>query len=190
MEHTSVSKRQAATTELAKAAMFTSAAVGAGFALAYIPNIELITAIIFAAGAYLGLKGGIIVGSVAMVIFSGANPLGSGFVNPPLVVAQVISMVLVGGTGGLLRSWIFSTSWTRAKIGSLGVTGGLLTFIYDSLTTLSTPFITGFEGENLLAYYLSGIGFTILHQLSNIAVFALILPGLFSRIRPVLIPRS
>jgi len=163
--------------------MFTSSAVGAGFALAYIPNIELITAIVFAAGAYLGIRWGAIVGAVSMLIFSGANPLGSGFVNPPLIVAQIISMVLVASVGGLLRSWIFSGKWTKLKIAMLGITGGLLTFIYDSLTTLSTPFAFGFENENLLAFYLTGIGFTFLHQLSNMAVFALVLPGLFSRIR-------
>ncbi len=183
MEHTSVKSRQTTTIELAKAAMFTSSAVGAGFALAYIPNIELITAIVFAAGAYLGIRWGAIVGAVSMLIFSGANPLGSGFVNPPLIVAQIISMVLVASVGGLLRSWIFSGKWTKLKIAMLGITGGLLTFIYDSLTTLSTPFAFGFENENLLAFYLAGIGFTFLHQLSNMAVFALVLPGLFSRIR-------
>jgi hypothetical protein len=183
LEHTSVKSRQTTTIELAKAAMFTSSAVGAGFALAYIPNIELITAIVFAAGAYLGIRWGAIVGAVSMLIFSGANPLGSGFVNPPLIVAQIISMVLVASVGGLLRSWIFSGKWTKLKIAMLGITGGLLTFIYDSLTTLSTPFAFGFENENLLAFYLAGIGFTFLHQLSNMAVFALALPGLFSRIR-------
>lgn len=163
--------------------MFTSSAVGAGFALAYVPNIELITAIVFASGAYLGLGWGAIVGAVSMLIFSGANPMGSGFVNPPLIVAQVLSMIIIGCAGGLLRSWIFSAKWSRLKIVFLGMTGGLLTFIYDTLTTLSTPFATGFEGENLLAFYIAGIGFTILHQLSNMAVFALVLPGLFSRIR-------
>ena len=183
LEHTSVRNRQTATIELAKAAMFTSAAVGAGFALAYVPNIELITAIVFAAGVYLGLSWGSVVGAVSMLIFSGVNPMGSGFINPPLVIAQVISMVLIATTGGLLRSWIFSAKWTKPKIVMLCLTGGLLTFIYDSLTTLSTPFAIGFESENLLAFYLAGIGFTFLHQLSNMAVFALVLPGLFSRIR-------
>ncbi len=76
-----------------------------------------------------------------------------------------------------------SGKWTKLKIAMLGITGGLLTFIYDSLTTLSIPFTFGFENENLLAFYLAGIGFTFLHQLSNMAVFALVLPGLFSRIR-------
>jgi energy-coupling factor transport system substrate-specific component len=183
LEHTSVRNRQTATIELAKAAMFTSAAVGAGFALAYVPNIELITAIVFAAGVYLGLSWGSVVGAVSMLIFSGVNPMGSGFINPPLVIAQVISMVLIAATGGLLRSWIFSAKWTKLKIVFLGIIGGLLTFIYDSLTTLSTPFAMGFEEKNLLAMYLAGIGFTILHQISNIAVFSLILPGLFSRVR-------
>ena len=149
MEHTSVRNRQTATIELAKAAMFTSAAVGAGFALAYVPNIELITAIVFAAGVYLGLSWGSVVGAVSMLIFSGVNPMGSGFINPPLVIAQVISMVLIAATGGLLSSWIFSTKWTKLKIVFLGISGGLLTFIYDSLTTLSTPYAMGFEEKNL-----------------------------------------
>ncbi|MBC8402960.1 MAG: hypothetical protein H8E14_15850, partial [Candidatus Marinimicrobia bacterium] len=50
-------------TQLVKASIFTALAIGAGYALLLVPNVELITAIVFCAGAWLGIGWGVLVGA-------------------------------------------------------------------------------------------------------------------------------
>ena len=79
---------------LVRASIFCAMAIAMGFSLKMIPNIELITVIIFLYGVTLNFKWGAIVGLVAMAIYSGLNPLGSGLSFPPLYFAQIIGMSL------------------------------------------------------------------------------------------------
>ena len=94
-------------TKLVRAAMFAALAVGLGYSLMLVPNIELITVIIFLSGLTLGIRWGILVGAVSEFIFSAMNPLGSSLMFPPLIAAQIISMIIVGLSGGLLRPVFF-----------------------------------------------------------------------------------
>ena len=72
---------------LVLSAMFIAIAVGIGYALVYIPNIELFTATIFIAGYLLGPRQGIVMCGLAAFIFGLIHPLGAS--APPLLVAQV-----------------------------------------------------------------------------------------------------
>lgn len=162
--------------------MFTGLAVGVGFALLLIPNVEFITAIVFVAGVYLGPRWGITVGFLAEFVFSAANPFGSGLVFPPLLLAQVLGMGLVGACGGVLRKPLASQTWPISKVIFLGATGAVLTFIFDTLTTLSYPLAAGFEFSQTMTVYLAGIGFTVLHQVMNAVIFATALPKVLTRI--------
>ena len=98
--------KQKSLINLSQGAMFISLAVGSGFALVMVPNIELITTIVFISGAYLGSRWGIIIGGVSEFIFSALNPLGSGLVFFPILIAQVIAMMIVGAVGGLFNRFI------------------------------------------------------------------------------------
>lgn len=162
--------------KLVQAAMFAAIAVGVGFSLLLVPNIELITLTIFLSGLILGPGWGLLVGGTAEVVFTSFNPLGSGLSFPPLFISQVLSMMLVGVTGGFCRVFFYRSSFNLGRMMALGLVGFLLTFIYDSLTTLSYPLSTGFAGPQLLGVYLTGLGFTFLHQIWNAVVFALGVP--------------
>lgn len=164
-------------TKLVRAAMFAALAVGLGYSLMLVPNVELITVIIFLSGLTLGIRWGILVGAVSEFIFSAMNPLGSSLMFPPLIAAQIISMIIVGLAGGLLRPVFFKKKLSFFRIVTIGLTGFLLTFIFDSLTTLSYPIGSGFDWPQIWGIYLSGIGFTIVHQLSNGFIFAVSVPG-------------
>ncbi|MFQ6673641.1 MAG: hypothetical protein ACE5GH_02505 [Fidelibacterota bacterium] len=163
--------------------MFAALAVGAGYALLLIPNVELITAIVFAGGVYLGTGWGLTVGVLAEFVFSAANPLGSGLVFLPLLAAQVVGMGVVGSIGGMLRKPLLSQDWPLAKVLFLGAVGAVLTLVYDTLTTLSYPVAAGFQLKQTVAVYLAGMAFTVLHQVSNAIIFATALPRLFSRVK-------
>ena len=64
--------------KLVRASIFTALAIGLGFSLLMVPNVELITVIVFLSGLTLGVRWGILVGGTAEFIFSVLNPFGSG----------------------------------------------------------------------------------------------------------------
>ncbi|HBN45950.1 MAG TPA: hypothetical protein QGF08_04945 [Candidatus Marinimicrobia bacterium] len=162
--------------KLVRASIFAALAIGAGFSLLMIPNVELITVIIFTAGLYLGPVWGLIVGGTAEMIFSGLNPLGSGLSFPPLFFAQVIGMAGIGFAGGLFHGVFMIREYSKQKVIAIGFTGFALTFIFDSLTTLSYPLSAGFDLSRTIGLYISGIGFTLLHQVANGVIFAIGVP--------------
>jgi uncharacterized membrane protein len=162
--------------KLVQASIFAALAIGAGFSLLMIPNIELITVIIFTAGLYLGPAWGLLVGGTAEMVFSGMNPLGSGLSFPPLFFAQIIGMSGVGFVGGLLRKVFMHKEYSVKKIIAVGVVGLILTFMFDSLTTLSYPLSAGFDFSRTIGLYISGIGFTLIHQFANGFIFAIGVP--------------
>ncbi len=66
------------TSETATTAIFVALAAALGFLLLSVPNVELVTFTVFASGVVLGRWRGALVGVLAMAIYSGANPYGSG----------------------------------------------------------------------------------------------------------------
>lgn len=168
--------------KLVRASIFTALAIGLGFSLLMVPNVELISVIVFLAGLTLGIRWGILVGGTAELIFSVLNPFGSGLVFPPLLLSQVVSMIIIGVAGGLLRPLFFKKDFSKRSIAGLAITGFLLTFIFDSLTTLSYPISVGFDLPQTIGIYISGIGFTLLHQISNAIVFAIGVPSVIKHL--------
>ena len=162
--------------KLVRASIFAALAIGAGFSLLMIPNIELITVIIFTAGLYLGPAWGLIVGGTAEMIFSGMNPMGSGLSFPPLFISQIIGMAGVGFVGGVLQGVFMIREYSLHKVITVGIAGFILTFIFDSLTTLSYPVSAGFDFSRTMGFYISGLGFTLLHQIANSFIFAIGVP--------------
>lgn len=171
-------------TNIVRASIFSSLAIGLGYSLLLVPNIELVTAIVFTSGIVMGWRWGLLVGATSEFIFSALNPLGSGLVFPPLIIGQVLGMSLVGFTGGLLKPLFWEKYFSFIKVIGLGFCGLILTFIFDSITTLSYPVSAGFDLPQTIALYLSGIGFTILHQVSNFLVFAFGIPRIMKHLVP------
>jgi len=93
--------------KLVQASIYAALAIGAGFALFMIPNVELISVIVFLAGMHLGFRWGILIGLTAEMVFSGLNPMGSGLMFPPLFLSQMVGMALIGLWGGLMNRILF-----------------------------------------------------------------------------------
>ena len=163
--------------EIILMAIFTALAIAGGLFLAQLPNIELVTAMIFLGGMTLGVVRGAIVGTVAEFLYSFFNPYG--IASPPLMSAQVISMALAGVAGGLMRHW-FGARVPPAWL--LGLCGFVITFIFDLLTTLSFTVFTGSGLPGFIAAIVLGLYFYLVHQVSNTLVFALLLPVLLRRL--------
>ena len=161
---------------LVKAAIFSAVAIGMGFSLMLIPNIELITVVVFLSGLYMGIWWGGLVGMTSMAIYSGMNPMGSGLSFPPLFAMQIIGMSLTGIIGGLVRPFFFVKQFNVFLISSLAILGFTVTLIYDMLTLIAYPIAAGLGFSGMLAALIKGLGFTLLHEISNAIVFVVSIP--------------
>ena len=161
---------------LVRAAIFCALAIGMGFSLMLVPNIELITVIIFISGLTLGWRWGALVGGTAIFIYSGLNPMGSGLSFPPLFFMQILGMAITGFTGGLFRSFFLEKEINLFSLITLGLLGFICTFIYDFLTLISYPLSAGLGLSGIIAALVKGIGFTLLHEISNAVVFVVTIP--------------
>ena len=161
---------------LVRAAIFCALAIGMGFSLMLVPNIELITVIVFMSGLMLGCKWGALVGGTAIFIYSGLNPMGSGLSFPPLFFMQILGMTITGFAGGLFSRFFLEKETNIFSLITLGLLGFICTFIYDFLTLISYPLSAGLGLSGMIAALVKGIGFTLLHEISNAIVFVVTIP--------------
>lgn len=161
------------TRKLALAGMLTAMAVALGYALAGIPNVELVTATIFLAGFLLGPGYGAAVGFSAELIYTTFNPYGMAAI--PVMLAQVLGMTIAGLAGAAFPALLRGRQ-TRSVILLCAVAGFLLTLQFDLLTTLATGLVLGFSVEAIKAMLVFGSLFYATHLLSNTLIFAFGLP--------------
>jgi energy-coupling factor transport system substrate-specific component len=142
-----------------------------------LPNIEFFTFIIFCSGYLLGMIEGVIVGVISMSLYT---ILFTPYGPPPLPIgtAQIISMALVGFSGGLISRLVPASSRQHilsrpiATILIIGGSGLLLTFIYDLVTNLASAFVMGQFWPVMIA----GIPFALVHVVSNVVIFTTLSP--------------
>ena len=173
-------------------ATFTALAIVLGYAMAYIPNIEVFTLMIFLSGFIMSKKEGAIIGLLSASIFTFFNPLGPS--PPPLFIYQLIHYSLTGLFGGLTKSFMLNRKFFKPRedlyvyqvMVIFGVIGGIFTFLFDILSTLFGGFTVSTTIDYFIATYLFGIVFTTVHLIGNILVFVFLLPGLIQIIMKLL----
>lgn len=168
------------TRKLVTGGLFVALAVGMGYALAQFPNVELVTAIVFLSGYFGGWKMGGSVGAIAMFIYSTFNPYGMAI--PPVLAMQICGMAISGIAGGVFGSVSHPTAGWRL-IATLAGFGFFLTTLYDFLTTLGGIIIIQLSSQSLVetahafaAAVVFGIGFYIMHIVSNTIIFGAFVP--------------
>jgi uncharacterized membrane protein len=153
--------------------------VALGWMTLPIPNVELVTASVFLAGYWCGPLWGVVVGILGEGLFSLSNPYGIPL--PQLLIAQCIGMALAGFTGGWLASrWKHKLPPKHIVI--LGTIGLVITLMFDILTTLSFPLTLGVSLADIWKVLIMGIPFTAVHAVSNVAVFAIVVRLILSRL--------
>ena len=156
--------------------IFIALVLGVGYALALLPNVELITAMIFLSGVLMGVKRGIFVGTIGEFLFSALNPVGSGLLFPPMLIAQVISMGFIGAVGGILRQYLVNWKPKPIKVIVIGAVGFVLTLIYDIFVSLAYPISAGFNLKETIGVVIAGIAFSVIHLVVNTAIFITLVP--------------
>lgn len=173
---------------IALIASFTALCVVLGYMLAFIPNIELFTLMIFLSGFIMGKRDGMLIGLLSSAIFTFLNPLGT---SPlPLFAYQLFHYSITGFSGGLTKSYLKKRVFFNPTedlfifriLLIFGLIGAILTFIYDIFSTLFGGFIVSFTIEYFIVSYFSGLIFTSIHLIGNILGFIFILPGLIQLI--------
>ena len=189
--------------ETAATAIFVALAAALGFLLLSVPNVELVTFTVFASGVVLGRWRGALIGALAMAIYSGFNPYGSGLGVPTMFAAQLAASAFAGLMGGIM-----APLWRgRATEGSPSpaerldapavdrtgggrrvlplVAGGIglaLAAVYQvavivGLAVMSPEFRTG-----ALAVLVSNAFFSSVHLVSNTVVFAVLAPTVLPKV--------
>lgn len=133
-----------------------------------IPNFESLTLVTFCAGVLMGLRDGVLVGSLTMLLYTLLNPYGPA---PPLVMlAQVGGMAMAGALGAVFAraggpAW---RPWRRAWV--LGLSAVVATVVFDLLTNVATGLVFG----QMRYWLLAGIPFSLWHIGFNVAIFAVV----------------
>lgn len=160
--------------EITAVGIFSALAFVGGYLLLPFHNIEIFTAIIFLSGILFGVRNGVLVGVIASSLYATLNPYGIS--PPPLFLAQVISRALVGYVGGRFGKFLFKNRkfWISAVY--LGITGFLLTWIYNILTLFSNLFLSGFSLNQIKVIFTAGLLSYLILGIGNTLIFAIVLP--------------
>jgi hypothetical protein len=155
------------------ACLLTALVYAAGEALAGIPNVEVITLLVFVAGFLLGPGWGTAVGGAGMGAHSLFNALGT--VAPPLWVAQVVCYALVGFCGGWMGPRIAALR-TRTLQSLASATAGFLLVLLYQLVVNTVSFRSFAAQVPLATYVWGGIAFAAVQMVWNAALFFVALP--------------
>jgi len=172
--------------------LFAGTAVGAGYLLAGVPNVELMTLIVALCGAVVGARQSFFTGAVAAAVYSLGSPYG------PPVPLMLLAQVLGLGSAGIIGAWgggRVLDKRNKRQFGRAMIWAALIglcsTFLYDLLTNLA---IIGAWGLNWWLVLTGAIPFALLHIASNVAIFASLMPLLVPRLvslkKPALVAQA
>ncbi|MBD3226846.1 MAG: ECF transporter S component [Candidatus Lokiarchaeota archaeon] len=186
-------------------AVLAALAISLSYVFSALPNIEVMSFLIFISGFLYGTLVGTGVGFMAPLIYYGWNPYGPADI--PTYLTCVICMAFFGIVGGLLKpnlknkgnnnnsynkssnngynnsnGKILYSKWNILKFGIIGIA---LTLQFDFITNLIIAYM--WYGGNILAPYLNPwtFIFLIIHIVSNTIIFALLTIPVYNSIRRV-----
>ena len=155
----------------AAAGLFAALALALNFPLLGVPNVELISLVLFISGMFLGYWGGFVTPIVAGVIFVFFNPNG-----PPSIIlvaiAQIIGFILFGIFGAIFGRMILKNTNRVVGMTFCAAIGVTLTFVYDLITNAAIATVFGPFWPTVA----SGIAFSLWHMAGNGIIFGLAEP--------------
>ena len=145
-----------------------------------IPNVEILTLVVFSAGVLLGARDGALVGAITMVVYSLLNPYGP--VHPYVTIAQVTGQVATGLAGAAFAALGFLEARPLLRAALLASCGIIVTAFYDLITNVASGIVFG----QMRATLIGGIPFALIHMGTNAVLFATLgvaLTGVLRRYR-------
>ena len=170
-----------ASTKASLVAVFTGVSLGTNYALAAVPNVKVMDAIVFIAAFLFGLDVGLGVAFFSRLVYGYVNPWGQAGID--LLVFLIIGESFYALAGSLLRRGSFVKRLTikRETYAQwsmiFGVTGLISTFAYDVLTNFASYVFTTTSLFNALIIGMAtGAPLAIIHEVSNLVFFGTVAP--------------
>jgi len=151
-------------------------AIALGYALASVPNIEMVTFTLALGGAVLGYSRGAVVGAMGFALYSALSPYG--IAPPPLFIAQTLGGAAIGIGGAGLGAIFHRIKSPPIRVACSAGIGLLVTLLYDILTNIGS-FIVASTKDTLGAFIIGGLAFSLVHIVWNGAIFAMLFPAIF-----------
>jgi len=155
------------TFKIASVSIMSALAVVSGYALSVIPNVELMSFIIFISGFLMGVWEGVVVALVSTLIYTIWNPWGPPLL--PISLAQIMCEVVIGFSGG-----IYGRRKSEKKESTLvieaAILGAVLTLFYDIITNVAFAIAFGLVNE-MIYVLLMGIWYSAFHIFTNAMIF-------------------
>lgn len=148
--------------------LFIALVVAGGQALAAVPNVEVVTFLVFVAGFLLGPRLGALVGGVGMGAHSMFNVMGAAMV--PVLAVQVASYAAVGFAGGVVGPWLATRLGRIAGAAVACLAGAALVLGYQLLVNIATFYVFT-NDATLWAYIWGGVVFSAIQILWNAGLF-------------------
>jgi hypothetical protein len=159
------------------------------------PNVEFTSFFAFVVGFVFGSYFGVCFAGFVMLVNGFLSPWGFAGVNIPF---QIVGMALVGLSGGFYRRSLRDNKNSSREVDQpsvkfyeVAVLGAFFTMVYDVVTNFGVAFsymVIGMEPSlavvTALAY---GTPFSILHVISNFAVFALVFLPVIGALNHILV---
>ncbi len=143
------------------------------------PNVEFTSFFSFVVGFVFGVIQGVFFGCVVMFANGFLSPYGiAGFIMP----FQIVGMAAAGFLGGVYRKMMPQESDSARFCAEISVFGALIALVYDIITNLGVGFQFFLSGMDLTLAMITAIAygalFSVIHILSNTAVFTVLTPPL------------
>ncbi|MBM7552424.1 ECF transporter S component [Thalassobacillus pellis] len=147
-------------------ALLASLAVVGRYALAFIPNVQPVTAIIILGGIWLGPLSAVIL--ALLITFLSNVLLGMGI----WTIWQIVAWGLIGFMSGILGK-----CWREIPLPLLSIFGAFSGLLYGFIISLTMYSYAG----SFWGYYLAGLPFDLYHAIGN-AVFIFVLSPVLSKL--------
>ncbi len=151
-------------------ATLTALCIGTNYVLVGIHQVKVMDFVVFVGGFCLGPLVGASIGILSWLVYGTINPYG--FV-PQVWLATMFSEAIYGLVGGFLGAKFAPANFKGARLKLsifFGTIGFILTFFYDLATNV--VYASVFDLPIIVAIFF-GAPFTILHQVSNAAIFGM-----------------
>ena len=168
-------------------AVLTALCVGWSYALAALPNINIMDLVVFVAGFIFGAPIGVATGVLAWIVYGTINPFGF---NLPIWLSTVAGEAIFGVVGGILGRINYKNTIKDFKIFrfslEMGLWGLILTIIYDLFTNIvfAVSFKVPITAAIVTGWFIPP-WFGILHEASNLILFFFAVYPLTKAIRHV-----
>lgn len=151
---------------VAYGAILVALGVGLGYALAFVPNVELVSLSAVLAGYLLGAGWGTFIAAVIFLLYSFLSPFG--MAPLPLWISQGIGGAVFGLVGAAfskkLRKPLFAAAIAIVA-----------TLFYDTITN-AAGFFAFPTKDTFIVYLFAGIAFSTVHIAANAVLFAILFP--------------